>query len=517
MLPKLQIGTRKSELARTQTQIVIKKLNSLGYESEEHHIVTKGDVDKRALIELSGDGFFTKELENALTDKRIDLAVHSSKDLPSMPHKYLPWIAFEEREDDSDILICKPQFQDLPPGTRVGTSSPRRRAQLLQAFPQIEIIDIRGNVPTRIEKSLNGTVDAVVLAAAGVNRLNLYGSLKTNGLIAKKLPFTTAPGQGILAVQGHFEHLHILEKILNADLDVILKAEKSLLTLFGGGCHLAMGVHIKKEALYRLKFFLKDETDIHNFEISGERLGDFIREAYINTLTKKPNENRVWLTQPMQHQLSVAKKLVENGFTPISWPLIEIQSLFNSESIKNLNLNDYAGVVFSSQFGGEFFFREVFNFENTKFYAVGESTANLLKKLGLDVAIPEEATAEHLADILPPSSKPYLIPGTPMTRLAEHLKNRKIPHKILPLYESTRSKSNLRVDVPEPLPTDKIVLTSPSAANEFIVECASNIRLRNLKVFAMGPSTSKALTEQGIKHTTSTESGSWDALISQLK
>lgn len=518
MSPKLQVGTRTSELALTQTRSVLKKLNSMGYNAHEYPIITKGDVDKKSLIELSGDGFFTKEIENSLLKKQIDLAVHSAKDLPTMQHKFLPWFAYGDREDSCDILISNREFQDLKPGTRVGTSSPRRKAQLTQSYPHIKIMDIRGNVPTRLEKILNGTVDAIVLAAAGVNRLRLADMIKSNGLSIKKLPFTTAPGQGILAIQGQFEHAHILEKIFNPELNLILKAEKSLLSLFGGGCHLAMGVGIKKQDQYNLNFFLKDTASIHEFDLKEAKLGDLIRNAFLKTLSKKNNYPRVWLTQPLQHQLAVAKRLIENNLTPICWPLIEIQSLYDPQNFSDLDLNKFEGIVFSSQFGAEFFLKEqMLPLDKIRFFAVGMSTAKYFKDLGLNVRVPKVASAKHLAEMLPPTKKPYLLPGTPMTRLAQHLRCKKIPFKILPLYESVSSKSILRTDTPEISDGDKIVLTSPTAVNEFVVECAGNEKLRNLKIYAMGPSTSKTLAEHNIEHISSIESGSWESLISQLK
>lgn len=516
-MPSLKIGTRKSELARTQTQSVIRSLEKIGYSAQEHFVVTKGDIDKRPLSQISGDGFFTKEIEKELLAKNVQMAVHSAKDLPSMTHRYLPWVAFGERETTTDVLIRK-KNQSVKV---IGTSSPRRTSQLKKLFPESEIVDLRGNVPTRIEKAATGVVDAAILAGAGIRRLNLQDSIYDQGLEIQELPFTTAPCQGILGVQAHFEYLSILEKVMNADLTRIAHAEKSLLALLGGGCHLSVGAQIQKKENYTLDFFYDDSDKVFDFKIEESRLGDLLRRGYSKIFPE--SSARVWLTQPIQHHHNVALQLAHEGFQPVSWPLVEIQTVWDPKELENLNLADFGGIIFSSQFAAQIFLMEwvyqsTDRFEDLKripLFAVGDSTAQILSEF--DVTRSPSATSESLATILPKTKKPYLLPGTPLTQMASKLQDLKIPYKILPLYETAGSKSPLRLDTPELWNDDKIVLTSPSAVEQFIVECKTHPALSSLPIFAIGPTTGKALANYGIQHQIPKNSGSWDSLIEILK
>ncbi len=520
-MPSLKIGTRKSELARTQTQTVLHALEKAGYSAQEHFVVTKGDIDKRPLSQISGDGFFTKEIEKHLLLKHIHMAVHSSKDLPSMTHKYLPWVAFGEREQNMDVLIRK-KNQDVK---TIGTSSPRRTSQLKQHFPNCKIVDIRGNVPTRIEKVRDGIIDATVLAKAGINRLKLEDFIYEQGLEIEELPFTTAPCQGILGVQAYFEYQHILEKITNLELTNIAHAEKSILALLGGGCHLSVGVHIQKKEEFHLDFFYDDQSTLHNHHLQSKRLGDLVRSAYSKVFSDKIGnpKGRVWLTQPIQHQHSVAKKLAEKNYQAICWPLIEIQTVWDPQQLDKLNLKKYEGIVFSSQFAAQIFLLEwayqstdrLEKLKNMPIFSVGKSTSKILQELTVTEA--PEATSNSLSKILPKTRKPYLIPGTPMTRMASELAEQKIPFEILSLYESFPSKSPLRTDIPNVQTGDKIVLTSPSAVEQFIVECKANAALESLQVFTIGPTTARAIEKHGIKHQMSRTPGSWDRLIEELE
>src|SRR5690606_34952200 len=178
----LRIATRASRLALTQTQWAARRIEErLGVATELVPLRTTGDrLANVSLAKVGGKGLFVKELEEALLDGRADLAVHSAKDLPARLPEGLALVAFPERADPRDALVSGGRFRrlaDLPPGARVGTGSVRRAAQLLAWRPDLRIVPLRGNVPTRIARLDEGGLDAVILACAGLDRLALAGRI----------------------------------------------------------------------------------------------------------------------------------------------------------------------------------------------------------------------------------------------------------------------------------------------------------------------------------------------------
>jgi hydroxymethylbilane synthase len=251
---KIRIGTRKSALAKFQSNQVKHELETLGLACELVEIVSSGDVDRKTPlyeIELSSPGLFTKQLETALLENKIDLAVHSLKDLPTTQPKGLKVAAVSKRVDASDCLLVRASRYDaskllgLPEGATVGTSSLRREAQLLSERPDVRVVPVRGNVPTRCEKARDGEVDATILAEAGIGRLGL----KLEGLVKVHLPsdhFVPAPGQGALALETRSDIPKQLEMAL-AKLNAIeaeteTRVERRVLQALEGGCTLPLGV-----------------------------------------------------------------------------------------------------------------------------------------------------------------------------------------------------------------------------------------------------------------------------------
>jgi len=200
---KIRIATRRSELARLQAEGVARAIEAaLGVGTELVPLQTTGDRFKRArLADLGGKGLFIKEIEEALLERRADVAVHSGKDLPAELPAELALVAFPERADPRDALVCRKRgmgFADLPRGARVGTGSTRRTAQLRHARPDLDVVFLRGNVPTRIRKIETEGLDAVVLACAGMDRLGLGERVDERLAPEILLPAVT---QGQLAVQ----------------------------------------------------------------------------------------------------------------------------------------------------------------------------------------------------------------------------------------------------------------------------------------------------------------------------
>jgi len=248
---QLNFATRPSNLARWQTGHVIRLLQRAWPDvvCEEHVIVTRGDrVLDKPLPQIGGKGLFTAELEAALHSGRVQAAVHSLKDLPTENPPGLTIGAIPQRADARDALVSRGGFdlENLPKGTVVGTSSLRRAAQVLAVRPDVQIRSIRGNVETRLRKLLDGQYDAVVFAAAGLQRLGLD---KGDGYQVRVLPPETmlpAPGQGALAVQcrtDDAETLRLLAAIHDEATARAVTAERAFLAGLGGGCSVPVGAY----------------------------------------------------------------------------------------------------------------------------------------------------------------------------------------------------------------------------------------------------------------------------------
>jgi hydroxymethylbilane synthase len=256
-MKKIIIGSRGSDLALGQANHVRKQLENLGHEIEIKVIVTQGDaIQHLSFDKLEGKGFFTKEIESALLDGSIDLAVHSHKDLETNPPKGLVIAAVSEREDPSDLLLIAQdkvdltQEWDLIENGIIGTSSARRKSQVVRFRPDLTINDLRGNVPTRIQKLRDGKYDAILLAKAGVDRLQL----DLSEFYVKVLDPTVvipAPAQGVLALQIRESdtELHaILAQIHHPDVAQRIGVERKVLNLLEGGCQLPLGVYCETES-----------------------------------------------------------------------------------------------------------------------------------------------------------------------------------------------------------------------------------------------------------------------------
>lgn len=237
----LRLGTRASRLARFQTDLVRQTLADLHPTMEFQTVLvsTEGDRDARTpLPEIGGKGVFTQELETALREGVIDLAVHSLKDVPVEPSPGLTLTAIGPREDPRDVLISARGWtlETLPRTAAVGTCSTRRMAQLLAIRPDLRLPPLRGNVDSRVRKAMAGAFDAIVIAAAGVHRLGLASAITQYLPLEVMLP---APGQGALAVQCRADDAALLTRLRgleDAAVRSATDAERGFLEGLGGGC-----------------------------------------------------------------------------------------------------------------------------------------------------------------------------------------------------------------------------------------------------------------------------------------
>lgn len=256
---KLVVGTRSSQLALWQADFVIGELKKKYPELvvEKRLMTTKGDKILNApLAKIGGKGLFTKELETAMLEGEIDIAVHSLKDMPVVVPEGLVITAITQRADPGDAFVSSKyeSFQQLPAGAKVGTSSLRRKAQLLHARPDLQIEDLRGNVNTRLRKMEEENFDGIILACAGLKRLGFGDKIR------QVLPQTMclpAVGQGALAIecrQADKETRELLEFLNDRCTRLCTEAERGFLATVEGGCQVPVGVHaVSAEAGIRVE------------------------------------------------------------------------------------------------------------------------------------------------------------------------------------------------------------------------------------------------------------------------
>ncbi|CAN5166491.1 hydroxymethylbilane synthase [soil metagenome] len=243
MTAALRVGTRGSALAIAQTNTVASALAAKsGQAPEIVTISTEGDRSTESLASLGGTGVFASALRDALLAGEVDVVVHSLKDLPTAPHPGLVIGAVPKRVDARDALCARDglTLDTLPAGARVGTGSPRRAAQLRARRPDLEVLDIRGNVDTRLGKVASGEYDAVILAAAGLDRLKRLDAV-TEYLGLDGWP--TAPGQGALAVEVRWGDERLVKGLEHATSRIIVEAERQTLALLEAGCSAPVGAH----------------------------------------------------------------------------------------------------------------------------------------------------------------------------------------------------------------------------------------------------------------------------------
>ena len=255
----IRIGTRGSDLALWQANFVKHSLEKLGQQVEIQIIHTQGDkIQDLSFDKLEGKGFFTKEIEQALLEKYVDLAVHSHKDLETTSPEGLTIAAVSDREDPSELLLIRKESVDqnqkwnLKENAIIGTSSARRKSQILAHRADLSIKDLRGNVPTRINKLREGHYDAILLAKAGVNRLELdLSDLHCETLNSTE--FIPAPAQGVLGLQIRSEDnelANILGHLNHEKTKAQIEIERGVLRKMEGGCQLPLGVYYNGEKVH---------------------------------------------------------------------------------------------------------------------------------------------------------------------------------------------------------------------------------------------------------------------------
>ena len=386
------------------------QLQEIGVDSEITIIKTKGDrIQHLSFDKIEGKGFFTKEIEEALLQGKVDVAIHSHKDLETQSPPGLTVAGVSYREDPSELLLIRHEAVDLSlpyhfkKGAVIGTSSARRKSQILAARPDITIKDIRGNVPTRINKLRSGDFDAILLAHAGVHRLEL----ELDDLHVEKLDprrFIPAPAQGVLAFQCREDDLEtqaVIQQIHHSDVSDAIQIERGILSGFGGGCHIPIGVYAKPHAhgfTVRASFG-KDWAKVPN-RVRFEAKDKSDALAKFEKIKASGLPKHVLITSSLDDHSYLVNACRAFDCELQSQPMITVNGVpFDADASK------VEWVVFSSSNGVKTFFaqEDITTWKGKRFAAAGEATARALSTLGIhpDFAGTEsdmEEVAKRLAE-----------------------------------------------------------------------------------------------------------------------
>lgn len=505
MKRKLIIGTRGSELALWQANYTRTLLEEKGHDTEIKIISTSGDRSQQwqtSFDKLEGKGFFTKELEDELLAGTIDLAVHSHKDLPTTGPDGLIVGAVSKREDPSELLLMRKEAADdsqkfgLKRNAVVGTSSARRKSQLLAFRPDVEIKELRGNVPTRVKKLREGQYDAILLAAAGVERLELdLSDLHCERLLPQV--FVPAPAQGVLAWQVRENDdalLSVLDEI--NDLDVLIKTgiERQVLNLFDGGCQLPLGVYCETEP---------DDEDRLRFKVwvsVANAWNEQPKQLYFETLDTDGFSDRIveHIQGIRPKKVFVTKTFRPDDYLPAALGKlgysVEGKSLIEFKQIKIKELPQTDWVFFSSKHAVRYFFSQKPKLGNVKFGCIGTATSAELRANGYRADFIGTSTDTKLvgkqfsskvgnAKVLFPIAR-----GSMQSIQWQMVKKENVFN--LEVYATLKHSIEL-----DPA-CEVIVFTSPSNVEAFFEK---NKIMPHQRVVAMGESTGKALEREKIK------------------
>lgn len=496
----VKIGSRGSDLALWQANFFQGQLDSIGVQSEIIIIKTKGDrIQHLSFDKIEGKGFFTKEIEEQLLDGDIDIAIHSHKDLETQSPEGLTIAGVSYRENPAELLLTRKECVDISLPLQfkadaiIGTSSARRKAQVTALRPDITIKDIRGNVPTRINKLRSGDFDAILLAAAGVSRLNLDVSDLHVQTLDPTL-FIPAPAQGVLAYQTREtdqELIDVIQELHDQDVKNAIDIERGILSGFGGGCHIPIGVHATpnnngftvratfakewESFSKRVRFQAKDKTEaLQIFETIRDKSypqSFFISRSVVSdSFIKRGCEaNGITLT---------GESLIETIATKAELPGEGYQWLFFASS----NAVDY----YFEQFGAD-------SVEDKKIGVYGIATASTLGSYVDQIDfIGSEGAPEQVANGFAKTIGENAVVLFPCSNIS----NRSIQKAL-----STKNVIDLIVYNTEEKTTKleehaAYCFTSPSNVRAFFN--AKNVLPAHTKVIAIGPKTGDELSANGV-------------------
>lgn len=533
-LPKqtITIGTRTSKLALWQTRHVGHRLRAAwpGLQCHIVPFVTKGDKTlDTPLPQIGGKGLFTAEMEAALHQGDIDIAVHSLKDLPIEDAPALTLGAISSRTDVRDVLVARNDLTlaTLPSGAVVGTSSIRRQAQLLSQRPDLQIKPIRGNVDTRLRKVQAGEYDAAVVAATGLQRLEMTDVISEWLDMDVMLP---APGQGALAVQCRADDtatLSLLAAIDEADVRRAVTAERAFLNGLGGGCSAPVGAYATRTANgLQLQALVGSPDGRQMIRVSGsgddawglgrqlaqqaiaQGAGDILAQLEMAESNQALAGKRIVVTRARAQAAAFSRKLANLGAIAIEIPMIRIVPMPDTRPLDEAlqNLNRYDWLILTSVNGVEITWQratavlgEMPDLGDLKVATVGPATARALLERGIQPAFtPEEFVGEAVAAgmgslsgqrILLPRAE-IASPVLPDMLRAQGAEVDAIAaYRTLPAEVDANAKNQLDQGV------DVLTFSSASAVGNWVAALGKESRPRNCLVACIGPVTARAAQE----------------------
>lgn len=562
----LRLGTRGSRLALTQTQLVADALKRAHPQLQVEIVVIQTTGDKIADVPLSvigGKGAFTREIEDALLHGRLDAAVHSLKDLPTIETPGLTIGAITARESPRDLLLAVREVDWRNAPLRVGTCSLRRSAEMLRLNPRAQILELRGNVPTRIEKLLRGDYDAIVLAAAGLARLGLSTPFIHEFTGDEMLP---APGQGALALQirdGDAATAELIAPLHDKNVAAACIAERALLHALGGGCQLPVGSlgTVESGALkMRARVISLDGSKSCDSELRGsrsqpDRLGRMLAEKLLANgaaeLLRETNPRNahdgfaqaaaaadamdalplggktVLVTRDEDADGPLSRALRSHGANPIAIPMVRILPAHDPAPLQDAarRINEFDWIAITSGNAVAPLKAALASAGNPwiKIACIGAATARVAEEAGAKVSlIPDVANVQSLAAaLLKQDAKRILYPCADIAAgtLVDLLRagGAEIESVVAYRTEKTPARETLLSAFGATKPWAAL-FCSPSAVDSVSESLGDALRdfLAGVVVGSIGPRTTAALIAAGIRVDCEPEEQSFEALAMQL-
>ncbi len=549
----LVIGTRGSELALAQSRGVARDLQQAwpGLEVRLMVIRTRGDAcQERALSTFGGKGVFTREIEEALLEGCIDLAVHSLKDLPGTLPEGLVLAPAPPREDPRDCLVG-PSLQALPSGARVGTGSPRRRAQLLALRPDVRCLEVRGNLPTRVRKWREGQYEALVLAVAGLRRLGLEAAGVDSSEVHPLDPesFLPAPGQGLLGLEHRREDARVREllaPLAHPPSQCAAQAERAFLETLQAGCQAPVAAHARGlDDHLEMRVLQADPTtgNLHRFRVTGSaRLAaDLGRQAARALLAMRADVSRaqplarplegrrIVVTRTAEQAGELARLLAARGALPLLVPTIRIEDPEDPGPLDRAlaELEGYDWLVFTSPNApGRFAARlqavagRIRLGAGTRVACIGPATARACEEVGLRAdLVPGEYLAEGLLEALeawPVEGRRILVARAAEARevLPRTLARRGARVDVVPLYRTVPQETlppEVRADLLQGV--DLVTVTASSVVRAFHRLTAAWLPPASTPLAAIGPITARTARDLGYTEVTVAEEATLESLV----
>ncbi len=499
MRTPLIIGTRGSDLALWQARHVQSLLKDIGLSSEIKIIKTQGDeVQHLSFDKLEGKGFFTKEIEEALLNNSTDIAVHSHKDLPTEMPAELVIAAVSDREDPAELLLIlkekvdpKKKFQ-LKKGALLGTSSNRRKSQIMAFRPDLQLKDLRGNVPTRIAKLREGQYDAILIAAAGIERLGI----NLDDLHVERLDpneFIPAPAQGVLAIQVRASDVELvkrLKEIHHEESARVTAIERRILHLFQGGCQMPIGVYAgydEENELYYVRASRSETWDKLPVSVYAESKDDTALPARVVNKIMQARSCSVFISREVNKDSYLRNVLEGNAYQ------LEGRSLIETRPVPFMNVPDTGWIFFSSKQAVKYFLTQDPLLGSQKFACVGKSTSEMLRQYGKRAEFIGSSTDTKMIGkqfAAKAGSEKVLFPqakGSLRSVQQQFVKPEQVVDLVV--YETIKKNSG---QAPQ---ADILVFTSPSNVEAWF----EVFRIRKEQnIIAMGDATAKALRQHGV-------------------